>query len=168
MSGGGETLRLCTFVVGDMLLGLPVDDVVGVIGGGRLTPVPLAADGVAGLLNLRGKIVVAVEVRTRFGLPAADTGLATAHVLVRHEGEQVSLVVDRPGELLTVLAANREDVPANVTPTLRRLLAAAYPQSDGLLLVLDPQRVIAAPPAAVTAAVTAAATVTVTARPPTR
>lgn len=171
MSSASETLRLCTFVVGDMLLGLPVDDVVEVIGSQRLTPVPLAADGVAGLLNLRGRIVAAVDVRTRVGLPAADTGLVTAHVLVRHEGEQVSLVVDRPAELLTVLAADRKDVPANVTPTLRRLLTAAYPQSGALLLVLDPQRVIAAPtaaaPATVRTAVTAAVTLTVTAPPPT-
>lgn len=142
MSAGGGPLRLCTFVVGDLLLGLPVDDVSEVVRVEQVTPVPLAPPSVVGLLNLRGHIVPAVDARRRFGLPPRTVDEQHSHVIVRGLGEQVSLVVDRASDVVTVSPAECEDVPESVSPSIRRLLTSAYQRHGALLLVLDPQVVL--------------------------
>ena len=130
--------HLCTFVVGDLLLGLPVEEVSEVVRAEVLTPVPLAPPGVLGLLNLRGRIVTAVDARVRFGLAPRETGQPTAHVVVRVLDEQVSLVVDRTSDVVRVTSDQREQVPETVDADIRRLLTGAYQRAGALLLVLDP------------------------------
>ena len=137
-----EQQRLCTFVVGALLLGLPVDEVSEVVQGEQVTPVPLAPEGVVGLLNLRGHIIPAVDARTRFGLEPRGIDAEATHVIVHVLGEQISLVVDRASDVVTVSAADREDVPDTVSPTIRRLLTSSYQRDDALLLVLDPHIVL--------------------------
>lgn len=134
--------QLCTFAVGGLLLGLPVDVVCEVVRGEELTPVPLAPVAVIGLLNLRGRIVPAVDARARFGLPPRDTDADPAHVVVSVLGEQVSLAVDDTSDVVTVGADEREDVPDTVADDIRRLMTASYQRPEGLLLVLDPALVL--------------------------
>lgn len=129
--------RLCTFVVGDLLLALPVEDVREVIRGEHLTPVALAPAGVVGLLNLRGQIVPAVEARLRLGLAPREADAAPAYVIVDHAGEQNSLVVDREGEVISVTVAEQYPIPETVPADIRRLLTSAYRHVGTLLLVLD-------------------------------
>jgi purine-binding chemotaxis protein CheW len=129
--------RLCTFIVGDLLLGLPVEEVSEVVRAEVLTPVPLAPSGVLGLLNLRGRIVTAVDARVLFGLAPRETGEPTAHVIVRVLDEQVSLVVDRTSDVVTVTSHQLEEVPETVDADIRRLLTGSYQRAGTLLLVLD-------------------------------
>lgn len=139
--GGGQR-RLCTFVVGGLLLGVPVEDVSEVVRGERITHVPMAPEGVVGLINLRGHIIPAVDARTRFGLEPLATGDEPTHVIVSSSGEHVSLVVDSASDVVIVSDDGREDVPETVTPRIRRLLTASYQRDGGLLLVLDPHIVL--------------------------
>ena len=141
-SGVAEQQRLCTFVVGALLLGLPVDEVSEVVQGEHVTHVPLAPEAVVGLLNLRGHIIPAVDARTRFGLEPRGLEEEATHVIVNVLGEQISLVVDRASDVVTVSPVDREDVPDTVSPTIRRLLTSSYQRHDALLLVLDPHIVL--------------------------
>lgn len=134
--------RLCTFAVGGLRLGLPVEDVVEVVRGEPVTPVPLAPATVAGLLNLRGRIVPVLDARARLGLPPRSDGQESAHVVLDLDGEHVSLIVDREGDVVEVLPEERQDVPETVDPHLRRLSTAAYQREGALLLVLDPRLVL--------------------------
>lgn len=129
--------RLTTFVVGDLLLGLPVEVVEEVFQADHLTVVPLAPEGVAGLINLRGRILTAVDARTRLGLAPSGTSGGT-HVVVTSGGEQSSLLVDRVADVVVVDEDDRDAVPETVDPVIRRLVTGAYQQEASLLLVLDP------------------------------
>lgn len=131
-------VRLCTFVVGTLLLGVPVEDVLEVVGTSQLTPVPLAPDSVLGLLNLRGQIVPVVDARTRLGLQARSPGQTIVYVILHVAGEHVALAVDQASDVVTVPGGQRENVPESVNPTIRRLVTASYQRPDGLLLVLNP------------------------------
>lgn len=136
--------RVCTFVVADLLLGVAVEHVVEVVRGEQLTDVPLAPEGVVGLLNLRGRIVPAIDARVRLGLACRDQSATSAHVVLALAGEQVSLVVDREGEVVSVQATDRHDVPETVPTGIRTLLTSAYRRDGALLLVLDPSLVLTA------------------------
>ena len=140
-----EELQVCTFVVANLLLGLRVTDVSEVVRGEDVTPVPLAPDAVVGLLNLRGRIVPAVDARTRLGLPPRSPDEEAAHVVVNVGDEQVSLVVDRTSDVVTLSPSEREDVPDTVAEDIRRLLVASYQRPDALLLLLDPMLVLFEP-----------------------
>lgn len=133
--------RVCTFVVGDLLLGLPLEAVSEVVPAQTLTPVPLADPSVVGLFNLRGRIVTAVDARTRLGLPAHPDRRPGVHIIVTSIvnglGEKTSLVVDRSSDVLTLSAEDREAVPETVPAEIRRLVTAAYQRPRGLLLLLD-------------------------------
>lgn len=129
--------QVCTFVVGDLLLGLPLMEVAEVVPAQALTPVPLADPSVAGLFNLRGLIVTAVDARIRLGLPARPDMESGVHIIVTQHGERTSLVVDRPSDVLTLRAEDREAVPETLPEDIRRLTTAAYQRPHGLLLLLD-------------------------------
>jgi purine-binding chemotaxis protein CheW len=133
----------CTFHVADLLLGIPIDRVVEVRGAQPVTPVPLAHPDVAGLLNLRGQIVTAVDARRRLGLTALATGSVSTVVVMRTDGELVSLLVDGPGDVVDVDDGRLEVVPDAVGDRIRALTAAACPLDGDLLLVLDPDRTLA-------------------------
>lgn len=138
----GDMVRFCTFVVGNLLLGLPVEDVVEVVQDEQLTVAPLAPPAVLGLLNLRGRIVPAVDARSRLGVEPRQDDALPVHVIVRTEDEQVSLVVDATGDVVTLALATREDVPETVDPEIRKLLSSSYQLVGALLLVLDPHLVL--------------------------
>ena len=136
-------LLLATFHVGDLLLGMPVSAVQEVVDVEQVVPVPLAAADVSGLINLRGRIVVAVDVRASLGLPPRPEGPSRVHVVVAADGEPASLVVDEVGDVLPVPETAREEVPETVAPALRRLVTGAFQLDSALLLVLDPDLVLA-------------------------
>ena len=135
-------LRYCTFVVGDLLVGLPVTEVLEVLHDQQLTDVPLAPDGVVGMLNLRGHIIPAVDVRRRFGLTPRAAEEDLTHVIVPVLGEQISLVVDAASDVVTVAAEDQDDVPETVSQSTRRLLCASFQLPTALLLVLDAPAVV--------------------------
>jgi purine-binding chemotaxis protein CheW len=134
--------QLCTFRVDEMVLGVDVLEVREVLRTRVVTPVPLAADGIAGLLNLRGEIVTAVDLRAGLGRPRSAEP-APAHVVVRTDEGPVALGVDEVGEVLSVDPADLQPPPATVDPTVRQLLLGTHLIGGAPLLVLDPRRVLA-------------------------
>lgn len=132
--------RLCTFTVDGLLLGVEIEHVLEVLRDEVVTPVPLAPPSVAGLLNLRGQIVTAIDARSRLGL--TPRGGASVSMVIRCGGEAVSLLVDREGEVLDVDDSMVADVPETVGPTLRSFTTGAYLVDGETLLVLDPDQTL--------------------------
>lgn len=141
--------QYCTVHLGELRLGIEVVQVQEVIRPQPMTRVPLAGHGVRGLINLRGHIVTAVDLRERFGLPPFGDGCQSMNVVVRTAGGSVSLLVDRIGDVLEVRTMDREPVPATVPLATRELLTGVYQLSGGLLLVLGIGRTLDLTPAAV-------------------
>ena len=96
------TTLYSTFSVGDRYVGIPVDRVQEVLMAQPLTPVPLAHEHISGLLNLRGQIVTAIDLRARLGLPARTADAPSANVIVTSDGGPLSLLVDRLGDVVPV------------------------------------------------------------------
>lgn len=144
-----ETMLLCTFRVGTLEFGVEVMQVQEVLRAQVMTIVPLAPDAVSGLVNLRGQIVTAIDMRRRLGLPDRAEGEAPMNVIVRTEDGAVSLLVDDIGDVIEADPESAEPVPATVSPALRTLITGVQRTAHSLLLVLDPEAA-AELPAAVT------------------
>jgi purine-binding chemotaxis protein CheW len=135
--------RYCTFHVAGLLLGIGIEQVEEVLRDQVITPVPLAHPDVAGLLNLRGQIVTAIEARGRLGLGARPGGIAPTIVVIRSGGESVSLLVDREGDVVDVEENRLEMVPETVGARVSALTIGAYQLEGNLLLVADPAPMLA-------------------------
>jgi purine-binding chemotaxis protein CheW len=127
--------RLVTFTLGDRLCGIPVDRVQEVLPGRARTRVPLAPDDVAGLVNLRGQVVLTVDLRQRLGMEPSETEQMMAVVFVGDE--TVSLLVDRIGDVLVVEEDQFELPPQTLPEVLRSVILGTYKLADKLLLALD-------------------------------
>ena len=134
--------QLCTCRVGPLLIGIEVLDIQEVLYHSEHTPIPRAAEAVTGLINLRGQIATAIDLRLRLGVePRPDSELI--HVVVRYRGEPVSLLVDEVGDVIDVDDAIYEPPPDNVDHTARELLTGAYKLDGELLLTIDVDKAIA-------------------------
>jgi purine-binding chemotaxis protein CheW len=122
--------------------GVPVMQVRDVLRRQQLAPVPLAPRAVAGLLNLRGRIVTAIDMRKRLGLPACAADGETANVVVEHEGEVYALVVDSVGDVLAVDEQHVQAVPLALDAQSRAVAGAVYPTGSGLIVLLDLARLL--------------------------
>ena len=131
------TTLYSTFSVDDRYVGIPVDRVQEVLLAQPLTPVPLAHGHISGLLNLRGQIVTAIDLRRRMGLPARDTDAPSANVIVTTDGGPLALLVDRLGDVVPVDDADFEPPPDTLDPELARSIKGAFKLDDALLLDLD-------------------------------
>lgn len=138
-----KTQQLCTFFVADRFFGVDVTRVQEVIRYQEITPVPLASSVIRGLINLRGQIVTALDMRARLGLPARANGDLPMNVVVRTDDGAVSLLVDEIGDVVEVADTNREPPPETLVHGSRELIAGVCKLKDRLLLVLDPERAIA-------------------------
>jgi purine-binding chemotaxis protein CheW len=132
--------QLCTFYLSGHYLGVDVLRVQEVIRSQMMTPVPLADAAVRGLINLRGQIVTAIDLRRRLGFPDRADGAEPVNVVVQTEEGAVSLLVDEIGDVVEVLESAFERLPETVRGMPRELTQGAYKLSDRLLLVLDVER----------------------------
>lgn len=135
------TRQFVTFYLGDRQLGVEASQVREVLRGGEITSVPLSPDSVAGLINLRGKIITAIDLRGRLGLPASDRD-SHVNVVVGSEEEPVSLVVDAVGDVVDVDEDLFETPPPTASDETRELILGAYKLEGSLLLELDLDRVL--------------------------
>lgn len=134
---------LVTFWLDDCCYGVDVLDVQEVLAPHGLTRVPGSPDAVLGLMNLRGLIITALDLRQRMGLaPLADPTTATS-IVVRSDDAPVSLLVDRIGDVVEVENMPFEAPPDTLTGPARDLIIGAYKLEDLLLLELDTTRAIA-------------------------
>ena len=134
--------QFCTFYVRGLFLGLEVTCIQEVIRYQPLTVVPLTPPVIAGLMNLRGQIVTAIDLRHRLGLPPRDTGERPLNVVVRTAEGPVSLLVDEIGDVIEVGDDAFERPPETLGDDARELIRGAYKLKDRLLLVLDAARTI--------------------------
>jgi len=131
-----------SIVIGEQLFGIPVLQVQDVLGPQRITRIPLAPPEVAGSLNLRGRIVTAIDIRTRLGLPELSDGAKRMSIVVDDGGELYSLMVDQVGEVLSLTDAAFERNPATLDPRWREVSAGIYRLDNTLLVVLDVARLL--------------------------
>ena len=152
MSAMGENvIEYVTATIGGQLFGLPIGRVQDVFMPERLTRVPLAATEVAGLLNLRGRIVTVIDMRRRLDFDErAENGAKRGPLAlgIEHKGESYGLLIDHIGEVLKLPAASREGNPVNLDPRLARVSAGVHRLDGRLLVVLDVERVLDAAPSA--------------------
>jgi purine-binding chemotaxis protein CheW len=128
--------------VAGQLFGIPVLQVQDVLGPQRITRIPLAPPEVAGSLNLRGRIVTAIDLRIRLRLPRLPEGQKGMSVVVDYGGELYSVMVDAVGEVLSLRAENAERNPATLDPIWRDVSGGIYRLDKSLLIVLDVARVL--------------------------
>lgn len=142
------TEQFCTFWVDDLFFGVAVDEVQEVLRHQPMTPVPKAHDAVHGLINLRGQIVTAVDLRVRLGLPARATDRLPMNVIVRSGGEVVSFLVDDIGDVIDTGEQSGvvpESAPSNMPATVSAVVQGVRPLPDAILLVLDVDRALDLP-----------------------
>ena len=125
-----------TVTIGNQLFGLPIARVQDVFVVSQMTRVPLAGDDIAGVINLRGRIVTAIDLRRRLGL-SDDVGGAKMAVGIEGVGESYGLVIDGVGEVLKLGAETEEPVPVNLDERLKRVAAGVHRLNDRLMVVLD-------------------------------
>ncbi len=132
-----------TMYIDRQLFGIPVLQVQDVLGPQKIARVPLAPKEVAGSLNLRGRIVTAIDVRTRLGLPPASSeNSRNMSVVVDHNGEFYSLLVDQVGEVMGLPAADYEKTPATLDERWKEISDGVYRLKETLLIVLDVKRLL--------------------------
>ena len=148
---GEEEIEFVTVVIGDQLFGLPIGQVQDVFSPDRLTRVPLASAEIAGVLNLRGRIVTAINMRVRLGLPPREGDRPPMAVGIDHGGEAYGLLIDEVGEVLKLPAAGREPNPANLDPRWAKISDGVHRLDGQLLVVLDVEEVLANGPEALAA-----------------
>ena len=137
-----ETAEIVGVVAGQ-LVGIPVDTVQDILGAQRITPVPMAAREVAGVLNLRGRIVTAINLRRRLKIPdPADGQTSGMSVVVAHEGELYSFLIDQVGEVLTPPADRFERDVVSLSPAWRDVATGIFRLEGQLLVLLDVGRVL--------------------------
>ena len=139
---GEENHEFVSITVADQLFGIRVLQVQDVLGPQRITRIPLAPLEVAGSLNLRGRIVTAIDLRTRLRLPPLPEGQSGMSVVVDHGGELYSIMVDAVGEVLSLNAGMAERNPATLDPIWRDVSGGIYRLDESLLIVLDVARVL--------------------------
>jgi purine-binding chemotaxis protein CheW len=138
----GTTHQFCTFTVADMYFGVEVQRVQEVIRYQELTRVPTAAASVSGLINLRGQIVTAIDLRTRLGLPAPGGEARPMNVVVRGDDGAVSLLVDDIGDVIEVEESARDRPPSTLSARKRQFIAGVFKLKGRLLLVLDTDKAV--------------------------
>lgn len=129
-----------TAMIGGQLFGLPIERVLDVFTPERLTRVPLAPAEVAGVLNLRGRIVTAIDMRQRLDLPPRGAGEPFMAVGIEQAGESYGLLVDQVGEVVKLPVSKLDPVPANLDPAWTRVAAGVHRLDNRLMVVLDVDR----------------------------
>lgn len=141
--GLGETIEYVTVMVGEQIFGLPIDRVHDVFIASALTDVPLAPREIVGLLNLRGRVVTAMCLRRRLGLPdRAEDGRNMA-VGLEHQGESYGLLVDQVGEVMKLATDTHEPNPVHMDPRWVKLSRGVHRLDDKLLIILNVDAVLA-------------------------
>lgn len=130
-----------TVMVGGQLFGLPIGRVQDVFMLSQLTRVPLAPEDFAGIVNLRGRIVTAIDMRTRLGLGRREQ-MASMAVGIDCDGESYGLVIDNVGEVLKLGIDTLEPVPVNLDERLKRVASGIHRLEAELLVVLDVDRLL--------------------------
>jgi purine-binding chemotaxis protein CheW len=141
--GPGEHEEYVTVTVADQIFGLPIDRVHDVFIASAVTEVPLAPHEIVGLLNLRGRVVTAMCLRRRLGLPDGEGGRREMAVGLEHHGESYGLLVDEIGEVMKLSPSSHEPNPVHLDERWLGLSRGVHRLEHGLLIILDIDAVLA-------------------------
>ena len=130
-----QVIEYVTVMIGGQLFGLPISRVQDVFMPDRVTRVPLSAPEIAGVLNLRGRIVTAIDMRARLGLPLREGGKPMCAV-IEHGGQPYALVVDAVGDVVRVPAESHDGNPVMLSPVWRAVASGVY-RLDELMVAVD-------------------------------
>lgn len=133
----GKTRDFLTIFIAGQMFGIPILQVQDVLGQQKVTKIPLAPVQVLGALNLRGRIVTAIDVRTCLGLEEATDDSKKMSVVVENDHELYSLIIDRVGDVLSLYEEDYESTPATLDPAWRSVSLGIYRLSGKLLIILD-------------------------------
>ena len=140
--GPGSTIEYVTVMVGDQIFGLPIDRVHDVFIASALTDVPLSPREIVGLLNLRGRVVTAMCLRRRLGLPDGENDGRNMAVGLEHQGESYGLLVDQVGEVMKLSPDTHEANPVHMDPRWVKLSRGVHRLDEKLLIILDVDAVL--------------------------
>ena len=141
-SSDERVIEYVTVMIGGQLFGLPIGRVQDVFMPERLTRVPLAGPEIAGVLNLRGRIVTAIDMRRRLGLPPRTDARPSMAVGVELGAESYGLMIDSVGEVLKLGDASREPNPVNLDARLASVSGGVHRLDGQLMVILDVDRVL--------------------------
>ena len=137
-----QTVEYVTVQIADQLFGLPINRVQDVFIPEKITRVPLSPPQIAGVLNLRGRIVTVLDMRRRLGVPPRKSDAQSMAVGIEYEGESYGLLIDAVGEVLRLPAAGLEPNPGNLDPLWVKVAAGVQRLDGRLMVVLDVDRVL--------------------------
>lgn len=129
--------QYCTLTVGDLLLGIRVESIQEVLRDSTITPVPMAHHAIRGLINLRGQIVAAIDLRRRLGLPDPEDDAQTTTMVLGTDEEPLALVVDAVGDVVDVASDTFEEPPDTLKGEARQMIEGAHKLERQLLLALN-------------------------------
>jgi purine-binding chemotaxis protein CheW len=142
MNDTTELSEYVTFTSAGQIFGLPIECVQDVFKPTRITRVPLAGAEISGVINLRGRIVTAIDLRSRLGLETHRDGRSPMAIGIESGGESFGLMVDSVGEVLKLPDEECEPNPINLDRKLARVSAGVFRLDGALLVVLDIDRVL--------------------------
>ncbi len=137
-----KSQEFVTFMIAEQLFGIPVLQIQDVLSSYHITPIPLAPPEITGSLNLRGRVVTAIDVRLRLGLPARPADSESMSIVAENEGELYSLMVDSVGEVLALSPSAFERNLPTLDAKFRAFSEGIYRLDDRLLVVLDVNRLL--------------------------
>ena len=132
-----QASQFCTFYLDKLLFGVELKSVQEVIHSPEMTKVPLAPAMVSGLINLRGQIVTAVDLRRCLELEPSPPGMLTMNVVVRSEDGAVSLLVDEIGDVVEVDQTTFEAAPETLRGSVRTMIVGVHKLNEQLMHVVD-------------------------------
>ena len=135
-------IEYVTATIGNQLFGLPISRVLDVFAVERMTRVPLAPPEIAGVLNLRGRVITAIDMRRRLSVTVEKTGGKLMAIGIEHRGEHYGLIVDAIGEVLKLPAAGREQNPMNLDRAWAAVSDGVQKLEDRLLVILNVDRIL--------------------------
>lgn len=138
-----RTRQYCTFTLDGGLFGIEVERVQEILRYQEMTRIPLAPRAIAGLINLRGQIVAAIDLRRCLGLPPLRGDLLPTNVVIQADDGAVSLLVDAIGDVLDVSEDTFERPPDNLRGVTRDLIRGVYKLPQGLLMALETEAALA-------------------------
>ncbi len=134
--------HLLTFTLNEQLFGVPVLQVNSVLGTQKITETAMTPLSVAGVMNLRGRIVTVVNVRHCLGQPSVEDADMCMSVVVEHDGELFSLIIDKVGDVLDLRQDTFEHTPATLDGAWRSVSSGIHKLEDKVLVVLDIGRLL--------------------------
>ncbi|HET7680053.1 MAG TPA: chemotaxis protein CheW [Xanthobacteraceae bacterium] len=138
----GPSTEYVTAMIGGQLFGLPIARVQDVFVPDRMTQVPLSSPDIAGILNLRGRIVTVIDMRCRLGVPQQKREQPPRAVGIECRGESYGLLIDDIGEVMTLPDSMRENNPVNLDARLAQVSSGVIRLDSQLMVVLDIDRVL--------------------------